>query len=361
MKNQSRSLWRRAVAILVMALLLFAVFPNAMAQGADPSDAVLAPVTEAPWLAHPGTTPEPADHGDDHQPNAASGAAETVLPPPGGQDATQTASVLPAVLGLGDSTTLRVLLIGTDAYTVKQRGRSDTMLLFQINVQTGQIRLVSFLRDLYVKIPGHGKTRLNAAYVFGGAELLKQTLLNNFGVTVDRTVAVNFSLMVQVIDQIGGVTVDVSTSERKQLNSILKYYNTQNGYPKNDQLLESAGEQTLTGKQALCYSRIRKIDSDFQRVGRQRKVIEAAYARLRQLDALALGNLVMRVLPQIWTDMTLADAASLVPVLLKLGDVNWDSLTVPVNGGYSSQNIAGMDVLVPSLDRNRDAIAQFLQ
>ncbi len=61
MKNQSRSLWRRAVAILVMALLLFAVFPNAMAQGADPSDAVLAPVTEAPWLAHPGTTPEPAD------------------------------------------------------------------------------------------------------------------------------------------------------------------------------------------------------------------------------------------------------------------------------------------------------------
>lgn len=361
MKNQSRSLWRRAVAILVMALLLFAVFPNAMAQGADPSDAVLAPVTEAPWLAHPGTTPEPADNGDDHQLNAASGAAETVLPPPGGQEAAPSTGVLPAVLGLGDSNTLRVLLIGTDAYTVKQRGRSDTMLLFQINVQTGQIRLVSFLRDLYVKIPGHGKTRLNAAYVFGGAELLKQTLLNNFGVTVDRTVAVNFSLMVQVIDQIGGVTVDVSTSERKQLNSILKYYNTQNGYPKNDQLLESAGEQTLTGKQALCYSRIRKIDSDFQRVGRQRKVIEAAYARLRQLDALALGNLVMRVLPQIWTDMTLADAASLVPVLLKLGDVNWDSLTVPVNGGYSSQNIAGMDVLVPSLDRNRDAIAQFLQ
>ena len=235
------------------------------------------------------------------------------------------------------------------------------MLLFQINVQTGQIRLVSFLRDLYVKIPGHGKTRLNAAYVFGGAELLKQTLLNNFGVTVDRTVAVNFSLMVQVIDQIGGVTVDVSASERKQLNSILKYYNTQNGYPKNDQLLESAGEQTLTGKQALCYSRIRKIDSDFQRVNRQRKVIEAAYARLRQLDALTLGNLVLQVLPQIWTDMTLADAASLVPVLLSLGDVNWDSLTVPVSNGYSSQNIAGMDVLVPSLDRNRDAIAQFLQ
>jgi len=141
----------------------------------------------------------------------------------------------------------------------------------------------------------------------------------------------------------------------------LKYYNTQNGYPKNDQLLESAGEQTLTGKQALCYSRIRKIDSDFQRVNRQRKVIEAAYARLRQLDALTLGNLVLQVLPQIWTDMTLADAASLVPVLLSLGDVNWDSLTVPVSNGYSSQNIAGMDVLVPNLDRNRDAIAQFLQ
>ena len=288
MKTQLCFHWRRAIAALVMVALLFVAFPNALAQEADPSDAVLAPVTEVPWLARPEATPEPTQN---LLPDDAGGTLETTLPPANRQEAGSSADKLPAVLGLDSPTTLRVLLIGTDAYTVKQRGRSDTMLLFQINVQTGQIRLVSFLRDLYVKIPGHGKTRLNAAYVFGGAELLKQTLQDNFGVTVDRTVAVNFSLMVKVIDQIGGVMVDVSTSERKQLNSILKYYNTRNGYPKNDQLLESEGEQTLTGKQALCYSRIRKTDSDFQRVGRQRKIIEAVYARLRRLDAMTLGNM----------------------------------------------------------------------
>jgi len=369
---------RRAGFIVLLALisalaLICATVPVcAFAQADLPSGAVVAPVTPKPWLV-PLTTEAPGAP----QTNLPAEAAQTM--PPSSLEAisdwgatacptaeptaepTQAADILPAELGLNDPSVFRVLLIGTDSYSEKNRGRSDTMLLIQLNTQTNQVKMVSFLRDLYVKIPGYSKTRLNAAYVFGGAELLEKTLANNFGVTVDRYVAVSFPLMVKVIDRLGGVTVEVSEKERVQLNSILKYYNEQNGWPQRDQLLESAGTQTLSGKQALCFSRIRKIDSDFKRVNRQRKVIEAVFERLRGMDALSLTAVALEAFGDVRTDLTLADITALVPAAMSLNGLSWDSLTVPVDGGYRAQTIAGMDVLSPDLEYNRNAIADFLQ
>lgn len=262
---------------------------------------------------------------------------------------------------LGEQTCIRILLIGTDSYTSASSGRSDTMIVAQLDTQRKQIKMISFLRDLYVAIPGYRKTRLNAAYVYGGADLLVDTLENNFGVTVDGWVAVNFSRMVEVIDRLGGVTVEVSEQERKQLNSILKYYNTQNGYPKMDEVLEVSGSQRLTGKQALCFSRIRKIDSDFTRVSRQRKVMEAIYVRIREMDAITLMSILTQAYGDVKTNLTMADAASLIPVLFSLRKVTWDSLTIPVSDGYKSTRVSGMDVLVPNLKTNQLAISRFLQ
>lgn len=364
--------WGSAALSLMVALSLCAAAPTRPAR-AESMDTPMIPKTVAPLLTPavtpsatetalptPGETPTatPAEDssldwlmGVEAQPVA----TETPTPAP-----TEIPATLPAVLHLADPTVFRVLLIGTDAYTVKQNGRSDAMIVLQLNAQTGEIRMVSFLRDLYVQLPGHGKTRLNAAYVYGGADLLKQTLADNFGVTVDRVLAVNFSLMVELVDRIGGVTVEVSEKERKQLNSILKYYNTHNGFSKNDQLLQESGTQVLTGKQALCYSRIRKIDSDFARTNRQRKVLEAVYAKVKTLDALTLADLLNDTLPEVWTDMTLTDAVALVPVLMKLENVSIQGMTVPVRGGYSSQTISGMMVLVPDLTVNAQAVAAFL-
>ena len=354
----------RGALVAALAALLLALPFAAVTAFAEPPDAMIAPTTIKPWLATPATTASEtqtsAPQASVRPPSAlrqmaAEEPSATPSPTP-----TATPGLLPGALGLRNATRIRILLIGTDAYTIKQKGRSDTMILVQLDVDTGEVKMVSFLRDLYVAIPGHGKTRLNAAYVYGGAELLLQTLENNFGVRADRTVAVNFSLMVEVIDRIGGVTVEVKEKERVQLNSILKYYNTQNGYGKNDGLLQQSGKQALTGKQALCYSRIRKIDSDFQRVSRQRKVLEAVYVRVRELDAVTLGQIAFAVLPDIRTDMTLTDVASLIPVLINLRDVRFSSLTVPINGGYSSETRSGMSVLVPYLEKNQNAISSFL-
>ena len=359
---------RRGMALALAVLLcVFALMGFAPAR-AEPADAVLAPITVKPWLRPatpvPSETPAPTET---PAPDASPPSSLSILeeePSPAVQPTplpTAEPALLPGVLGLADATRFQLLLIGTDAYDPDDAGRSDTMVLLQVQPATGEIRLVSFLRDLYVAVPGHGHTRLNAAYVYGGASLLLRTLKQSFGVTADRTLAVNFSRMAELIDRIGGVTVEVSEKERRQLNSILKYYNTQVGDPRGDQLLGASGSQTLTGKQALCYSRIRKIDSDFTRTGRQRKVLEAIFARVRTLDALALADLLTETLGSVSTDLTLTDAVALVPVLLRLQSTQFIEMTVPVRGGYHNETIQGMAVLVPDLDRCAAEIAAFLQ
>lgn len=253
-----------------------------------------------------------------------------------------------------------LLLVGTDSYTDDTRGRSDTMVLTQLDAGSGTVRMVSFLRDLYVKIPGHGSSRINASYQYGGAELLKQTLEQNFGVTADAYAVVNFERMVGVIDAIGGVEVTVSEAERKQLNSILTSYNKRVGAALDDERLAASGTQLLTGKQALCFSRIRKLDSDFQRTSRQRQVIEAAFRRVMGMNAAAVTGLVLGNMDAVTTDLTLPDILKLLPMARRIKDASFESMHVPVSGTYSDESVNGMSVLVPNLTKNRKLIESFL-
>ncbi|MBR6299985.1 MAG: LCP family protein, partial [Clostridia bacterium] len=101
-----------------------------------------------------------------------------------------------------------LLLLGIDNPSDAITGRSDTMLLASLNARTGELRLISFMRDTYVKIPRHGHNRLNAAYAYGGPDLLIETLEKEFGVHVDGYVAVNYALMTELVDAIGGIDIE---------------------------------------------------------------------------------------------------------------------------------------------------------
>jgi LCP family protein required for cell wall assembly len=254
----------------------------------------------------------------------------------------------------------QLLLIGTDTYSPKSRGRSDTMMLAQVDPKNKTIKLVSFLRDMYVKIPGKGTNRLNAAYAFGGPDLLLKTLKANFGIEPDAYVSVNFSRMADLIDAIGGVEVDVSSREISQLNGILQYYNRQMGKKQNDSMVRKAGLQTLNGRQALSFSRIRKIDSDFQRTDRQRTVIEAAFHKVMALSWDKIGELVLDNLDNVVTNISAADAIKLIPTAITAKDATFETMQIPIQGGYASKMISGMAVLVPSLTKNVNALDDFL-
>jgi len=253
---------------------------------------------------------------------------------------------------------VNILLIGVDTLQEDANGRSDTMILVHVNPETADIRMVSFLRDLYVPIPGVGKTRLNAAYVHGGEELLKQTLSDNFGVTVDHTVTVHFSMLADLVDQLGGIEIEVTSAERSQINKLLKDYNTSTGQRGGE--LEAAGLQRLTGKQALCYSRIRKIDSDFQRTSRQQTVITAMMKRAGELGYWQLLKLALANLPKVQTDLSFTDIVTLAPLVTQLDRLNLQTARVPFDGAYHNETINGMMVLVPNLERCRTQLQDFL-
>ncbi len=251
---------------------------------------------------------------------------------------------------------LSVLLIGIDNHDMEKPGRSDSMILANVDLKTGAVKLVSFLRDMYVKIPGKGMNRLNAAYYYGGAELLQKTLETNFGVSVDGTLAVNFNITTDIIDQLGGITVAISEKERAQINRLSQEFYGNQGF----EAVAAAGEQHLNGMQALFYSRIRKIDSDFQRTGRQHKVIAAMVERIRQSDAATILNLVTKNFSGVKTDMTLSDVSALLPLLFRVEHVTFESMHVPLDNAFHDDVVNGMMVLAPNLTKNSQAVAAFL-
>lgn len=253
---------------------------------------------------------------------------------------------------------MNILLIGVDQSAPGTRGRSDTMMLARVEPSTGEVRLVSFLRDLYLPIPGVGKTRLNAAYQHGGEALLKQTLAKNFDLSVDHTVTVNFSMLRDLVDQLGGVELDIAEKERNALNKLIREYNADFGLTGGE--ITESGTQVLDGRQALCYSRLRKIDSDFQRTSRQQRVLEGVMHRLSEMSKWQLLRLAVQNLSRVETDLTFGDLAALAPMLAGDG-LSLECTRVPFDGSYQEETIRGMMVLVPDLSACQSKLRRFLQ
>ena len=126
---------------------------------------------------------------------------------------------------VSDDNVINILLIGCDARSKNARGRSDSMILLSINKNTKKVILTSFLRDTWVKIPGVGSQRLNAAYVFGGPKLLVKTMESNFHIRIDKYARVNFYSFMDTIDAVGGVDIEVTDEELEYLNDYVRHQN----------------------------------------------------------------------------------------------------------------------------------------
>lgn len=239
-----------------------------------------------------------------------------------------------------------ILLIGIDQESGSV-SRSDTMMLVTIDNKNESVKLTSFMRDLWVSIPGHGEGRLNSAYAKGGAELLIKTLKENFKVQVDNYLLINFEMFVQLIDGIGGIEVEVTKKEANFINETTR--------AKVD-----SGKTTLSGEEALIYCRIRKLDSDFMRTQRQRKVISAIFEKAKSQNIGTTIKAGVNILPLITTNISplriTAKSISMIPVL----KYEVEQLRVPVDKYYTEQRINGQQVLVPNLDKNIEGIENFI-
>lgn len=254
---------------------------------------------------------------------------------------------------LYDKNVVNILLIGCDSRQQSGRGRSDTMILVSINQKTEEITMTSIMRDCYVSIPGKGNNRINAAYAYGGASLLMDTLKTNFKIQVDNYVAIDFYSFVDIVDSIDGVDIEVSDAEVKVMNGYIKELNKLNGRQEDAYQLSGGGNLHLNGTQALAYARVRYVgNADFERTQRQRTILTKIFEKMQNMNLLEMNNLLTTLLPEVKTDMT---EAGVLAMMLKVpAYLNYDlnSQRIPVDGSYQSLRIRGMAVLGIDFDKN---------
>ena len=239
-----------------------------------------------------------------------------------------------------------VLLIGCDKSDGTSQ-RSDSMILVTIDKEHQKIKFTSFMRDLWVSIPGYEDARLNAAYSYGGAPLLTETITENFNVRIDNYVMVDFEMFEKLIDGIGGVSVDITEEEADFINE-------------TSHAKVHSGENILNGDYALIYCRIRYLDSDFNRTQRQRKVMNSILKKVMSQNPLTTLSVMSNILPLITTDISplkLTLKAFSAVNLLKYGN---DQFRIPTDDGYSNEYINGQDVLVPDIEANSEALHSFI-
>ncbi len=253
---------------------------------------------------------------------------------------------------------INILLIGQDRREGQGRQRSDAMILCTVNIPNKTLTMTSFMRDMYVQIPGYYDNRINACYQIGGMDLLDKCLNVNFGVEVDGNIEVDFDGFIGIIDMLGGVEIELKSSEAN-------YLNRRGNWDVDDSTAWTwdlkPGLNRLTGEQALAYSRIRNIgNADFERTERQRKVLDSLMKACKGLSISELNKLLDELLPLLTTDMNPytdipSYALQVFPILSELEII---TQRIPADGTYRDANISGMRVLVPDLEANRELLAQ---
>lgn len=256
---------------------------------------------------------------------------------------------------LEDQNVINILLVGRDSRDLSDRGRSDSMIVVSMNRNTKQISMVSLMRDCYVQIPGYKNNKMNAAFQYGGYDLLDETISENFGINIDYNVGVNFAGFEQVVDQLGGIDITLTQDEALYLMA------------DEDTLAENLveGVNHLNGKEALGYARARYVSTgkeanDFGRTYRQRVVMTTVYKELMQQSLPDIWKILDSIMDCVETDMTNAQIISIGTEFYNMNIDTMQSYRIPADGEYTDQTINKMMVLVPDFEAARQSLQDWL-
>lgn len=253
-----------------------------------------------------------------------------------------------------DDTVINILLIGEENYYHDVRGRSDSMMVASLDKDGGPVKLVSFMRDLYVEIPGYSDNKLNAAYSLGGAPLLVETLEKNFGLKLDGYVIVQYDGFEAIIDKLGGLEISLTDEEAK-------YLNRTDYISKPEQRNVVAGNQKMTGSQVLGYCRVRKVNTanglyaDYGRTYRQRLVLNKIFDKYKTKNISELYNLMTECLKYVTVSEGIEDAcAECLQIVVENKMFNLEQYRIPYEDKegrhFTSTKIGGQEVLCPFPD-----------
>ena len=243
-----------------------------------------------------------------------------------------------------------VLLVGTDGRDVNEKARADSIIIATLDNNNKEIRLTSLFRDTLVDIEGYGPHKLNAAMAFGGIDLLKDTIQETYDISIDKYIIINFWGFEAIIDQIGGLEIDVKDYQLDELN---KYIGESTGG--NDCPVTESGLQLLNGKQALSYSRIRKgVGDEFERTERQREVLFKIAEKLRETNPIKYLGIVNSMLDYLNTNIDPLDALDMAYTIYKFPSLDTKQIHIPVTELSDDMNYGGEVGWVFIMDRKQN-------
>ena len=239
---------------------------------------------------------------------------------------------------------------------VEKGALSDVEMICNIDKATGEIKLVSVFRDTYLKIDSKGTYhKINEAYFKGGHKQAVDALNENLDLAIDDYATFNWKAVADAINILGGVDLEITDAEFAYINGFIT--ETVNSTGIGSYQLKKPGMNHLDGVQAVAYSRLRLMDTDFNRTERQRKVIGLAMEKAKKADFGTLSTLVSTVFPQISTSIGMNDVLAIAKGINKyhIGETNGFPFS------RTTMKIGRMDCVIPTtLESNVIQLHQFL-
>lgn len=258
-----------------------------------------------------------------------------------------------------------ILLVGTDGEHADKFNRSDSMMLVTIDNNKKDIKITSFARDTYVDIPGYSTEKLTHAYAYEGIDLLKEVFKVNFNIDIDKYIAVSFVSFMDIMDEIGGVEVNVEEKDIDEVNNVIDacydYYYDRKDEVKKEYITKS-GVQRLNGYQALAFSRIRYTDDAFARDNRHRDVAQSVYKEFLKSGPEEYKKSADILLANTKTNISPMEMLNLGYTIYQINDKEIEQLQFPLEehrNGHIINNEKGW-VLEWDKEPNLDALETFI-
>ncbi len=250
-------------------------------------------------------------------------------------------------LDVKNPTIENILVLGSDTRG-EEKSRTDTMMLVSWNKETDEVKVISFMRDIYADIPGYKSTKLNTAYFLGGVQLVKDTVTSMFGIPIHHYALIDFESFETLVDIVApnGVEIDVEKDMSEKIGVTLK-----------------KGIHKLNGKELLGYARFRADkEGDFGRVARQQKVMEALKEEVfKPVNVVHYPKFAGALQGYVQTDYSSAEEVKRVLSLAASGGVEVEKLTIPVEHSYQFSSYEGVgSVIEIDVEQNKKALSEFI-
>lgn len=254
---------------------------------------------------------------------------------------------------------VNVALFAVDKRKADDKANSDVVMVISIDQQSGKVKMSSIMRDTYVNIEGHGMDKINATYAIGGPQLAIKTLNQNFNLDIKDYINVDFYSAAKIVDALGGVQVNVKQPELAFLNNYLDELAIYEKIPAVH--VTNAGLQTLSGRQAVAYTRIRGVgNGDYERTERQRSVLIALFNKMKSSGQAAFPAFASQILPNLETSMTNFTLLSFAGGVLNSKHKVIDQARFPLDGQSLGKRINNTWYLTTDLKATSTAIHNFI-